>query len=179
MSKEINVDQLMKDYSYKQIGEIFSVRISGKVEKLGMLKEELKRAMESIDEKENKNDKKLSISAKIGIQMYNKAKFSLENSFNQKMQKLHSFSQNNNVKEIIEDYEKADDKFAGFCESIQNNVGECEKNINKYDDRVTRAMFEYNIYSIDRAIEQFDFHKQFFNDLANEDEYSLDNWKVN
>ena len=175
MSKEINADQLIKDYSTKLIGEIFSVRINGKIEKLNSLKSTIEKAIENVNEN-LQEETKLSFSEKLGIKMFDRAKTALESEFNQKMQKLHDFSQKNNLKMIIEDFEKTDDKFDTFCESILGNVKEGEKKISSGgDNRVVKAMFEYNLYSVDRAIEQLDFHKQFFNDMASEDEYQMDN----
>lgn len=166
MSKQVNVDKLMKDYTSEQIGELFSVQISGKIEKLKDIQTLLQKEINSFGESETER----AISTKIGLKMYNKAQESLNTSFSQKMKKLQEFLQNDNMREIINDYEKADDKFEMFCDNITKNVLEnIEKSVAR-DSEVAKAMLEYNLLSVQKAIEQFDFHKQYFNDLKNENE---------
>ncbi len=167
MSKEVNVDYLMKDYTDQQIGELFCARMSGKIEKLKEIQALLENEISSLGEsKQTKN----SLSTKIGLRMYNKATETLNNSFSQKMKKLQGFLQNDNMREIIRDYEKTDDKFSMFCDNITKNVLEnLDKSVAR-DGEVARAMLQYNLLSVEKAIEQLDFHKQYFTDLKNENE---------
>ena len=167
MSKQVNVDKLIKDYTDKQIGELFSARIGGKIEKLKDIQALLQKEINLLDKVEGQSN---SISTKIGLKMYNRAEENLENSFNQKMKKLQEYLKSGNTKEIIFDYEKADDKFEMFCDNITKNVlVNVEKSVAR-DGEVAKAMLEYNLLSVQKAIEQFHFHKQYFNDLQNESE---------
>ena len=167
MSKQVNIDKLIKDYSGEQIGELFCTRISGKIEKLKEIQALLRKEREVLDKTESS---KSSISTKIGLRMYNKAQETLKSSFSQKMKKLQGFLQSGNMREIIFDYEKADDKFEMFCDNITKNVLENLEKSAIRDSEVAKAMLEYNLLSVEKAIEQFDFHKQYFNDLKNENE---------
>ncbi len=171
MSKEINIDHLIEIYTSCQIGEIFCMRMEGKVEKLNVIRDLLQNELDALG---NREFKKTSLSTKIGLRMYDRATKSLNDSFAQKMKKLQGFVQNENLREIIADYEKTDDKFDLFCNNITKNVLEnVEKSVER-DGEVARAMLQYNLLSVEKAIEQLNFHNQYFTGLKNESEQYME-----